>query len=182
MLAEEEQQFRAFAREQAAGLRRTAYLMCGDWHLAEDLVQTTLIKLHRAWPRVNRKDTVQRYVRMVLTRCLLDEHRRPWRRRERRDGVVPEVLDTAADPAAAGQRAWAKNMVHQALTEVPPRQRAVLVLRYFEDLSVAEAAATLRCSEGTVKSQTSRGLTALRAAMEHQDEGLLRPAMEGIAW
>ncbi|ASO23011.1 RNA polymerase sigma-70 factor (sigma-E family) [Actinoalloteichus hoggarensis] len=182
MRAEEEEQFRVFAREKAAALRRTAYLVCGDWHLAEDLVQTALIKLHGAWSRVRRRSTVDRYVRTVLMRCWLDEYRRPWRRREHRDGIVPEVADPAVDPAAAGQRHWAKGVVHQALAQVPPRQRAALVLRYFEDLSVAEAAAVLRCSEGTVKSQTSRGLTALRDAMERQDEDLPRLAVEGMAW
>src|SRR3977135_766025 len=65
-------------------------MSCGDWHLAEDLVQTALIKLYRVWPKVSRKGPVDNYMRQVLLRCLLDEQRRAWRRREHRDGVVPE--------------------------------------------------------------------------------------------
>lgn len=154
--------FREFARERSLALRRTAYLLCGDWHLAEDLVQIALIKLYRVWPKVARKGPVDNYARQVLLRCWLDEQRRPWRRRERRDGVVPEVPDSGEVPGVAG----ISDPLLRALSEVPPKQRAAVVLRYCADLPAAEVAVVLRCSEGTVRSQASRGLDVLRAALE----------------
>lgn len=171
MHADLEEQFRDFAAAQSAPLRRFAYLLSSDWHLADDLVQNALVKIYRAWPRVQRRDTVDRYARQAVLRCWLDERRRPWRRTERRDGVVPDVRDDSSDTAAAGQGAWTQDLVLRALTEVPPRQRAVLVLRYWEDRSVAEVAAVLGCSEGTVKSQAARGLDTLRRAVAHADLG-----------
>lgn len=171
MRPELEEQFRDFAAVHSVPLRRFAYLLCSDWHLADDLVQNALVKLYRAWPRVQRRETVDRYARQAVLRCWLDERRRPWRRTERRDGVVPDVRDDSSDPAAAGQGAWTQDLVLRALTEVPPRQRAVLVLRYWEDRSVAEVAAVLGCSEGTVKSQSARGLQTLRRAVAHADLG-----------
>jgi RNA polymerase sigma-70 factor (sigma-E family) len=162
----DEERFREFARGNATLLRRSAYLLCGDWHLADDLVQATLIKMHRAWPRVTRTDRPVSYARKTLLRCWLDERRRPWRRAERRDGELPESADALADPADSVQRDDLRDELFQALAEVPPRQRAVLVLRFFESLSVAEAAEVLGCSEGTVKSQTARGLAAMKAALD----------------
>jgi RNA polymerase sigma-70 factor (sigma-E family) len=162
----DEERFRAFARNQAAPLRRCAYLFCGDWHTAEDLMQTTLIKIYQAWHRVEQQETAGRYARTVLLRTWLDEKRRPWRRSEIGLADPPEVADTGAGPEEQAGRAWARDLVHTALLEVPPRQRAVLVLRYFDDLSIAETAATMGCTEGTVKSQAARGLANLRAAVE----------------
>ncbi|MEV4144288.1 sigma-70 family RNA polymerase sigma factor [Amycolatopsis sp. NPDC049691] len=177
MRAGDESGFREFARDRALPLRRTAFLLCGDWHLAEDLVQpcptTTLnggasrrcvlsialIKLYRVWPKVARTGPVDNYARQVLLRCWLDERRRPWRRYERHDGVVPEEpRPDAADAGISGD-------LLRALAGVPPKQRAAVVLRYCADLPVAEVAKVLRCSEGTVRSQAARGLEALRAAL-----------------
>lgn len=159
MRAGDEAGFREFARERALPLRRTAFLLCGDWHLAEDLVQVALIKLYRVWPKVARTGPVDNYARQVLLRCWLDERRRPWRRNERRDGVVPEEpRPDAADAGISGD-------LLRALAGVPPKQRAAVVLRYCADLPVAEVAKALRCSEGTVRSQAARGLEALRAAL-----------------
>jgi len=152
--------FREFARDKALPLRRTAYVLCGDWHLAEDLVQTALIKLYRVWPKVSRKGPVNNYTRQVLLRCWLDEQRRPWRRRESRDGIVPENPDSHIDPGSG-----ISDSLLLALAEVPPKQRAAVVLRYWADLPVADVAVALRCSEGTVKSQAARGLELLRAAV-----------------
>jgi RNA polymerase sigma-70 factor (sigma-E family) len=168
----DEDRFREFARGQVAGLRRSAFLLCGDWHLAEDLVQNALIKMHNAWPRITHRHQPISYARKTLIRCWLDERRRPWRRREQRDGHLPDGADAAADPAEAHQRKQVRDELFRALAEVPPRQRAALVLRYFESLSVTEAADVLGCSEGTVKSQTARGLAALRAALERDREAL----------
>ncbi|WP_367134249.1 RNA polymerase sigma factor [Saccharothrix sp. HUAS TT1] len=167
----DEQGFREFAVGHAASLRRTAYLFCGDWHTAEDLMQASLLKLYQAWHRIEWRDNASGYARKVLLRTWLDEKRRPWRRAEQRDGEVPDVADSAADPERAGEQLWARDLVHAALLRVPPRQRAVLVLRYFEDLPVQEVAVVMGCTEGTVKSQTARGLVALRAAVERLERG-----------
>jgi RNA polymerase sigma-70 factor (sigma-E family) len=165
MRQRDEENFRAFAVEQAARLRRSAYLFCGDWHLAEDLMQTTLIKMYRSWTRVEQGESLGNYSRTVLLRTWLDEKRRPWRRSEQSAAEVPEHTDEARGPADSPDRLWARDVVHQGLLRLPPRQRAVLVLRYFDDLSVAETAEVMRCSEGTVKSQTARGLDALRSSV-----------------
>jgi RNA polymerase sigma-70 factor (sigma-E family) len=158
------QAFREFASTNAAHLRRCAYLFCGDWHLAEDLMQQSLIKVYRAWSRVQQQDRLGNYARQVLLRTWLDEKRRPWRRAEFTT-TVPDTADASADPDQRAHQVWARDVVRKALLEVPPRQRAVVVLRYFDDLTVAETAQVMRCSEGTVKSQTARGLAALRAAV-----------------
>jgi RNA polymerase sigma-70 factor (sigma-E family) len=162
----DEDRFREFARSHAMALRRSAYLLCADWHLADDLVQTTLIKLYRVWPRVGRHHLPVSYARTILLRCWLDERRRPWRWLERRDGDVPEGADPAAEPAAVHDAAGLRAELFGLLDTLPPRKRAVLVLRYFESLSVEETAATLGCSVGTVKSQAARGLAVLRARLD----------------
>jgi RNA polymerase sigma-70 factor (sigma-E family) len=159
----DEDRFREFARSQALLLRRCAYLLCGDWHLAEDLVQTTLVKLYGAWPRIERTDRPISYARTTLTRCWLDERRRPWRRAEERSGELPDTADATVDPALMHHQSAVRADLLAALATLPRRQRAVLVLRYFAGMSIAETAAALGCSEGTVKSQTSRALEALRA-------------------
>lgn len=158
----------AFAEYFAArsdAMRGTAYLLCGDWHRAEDLVQTAFTKLYLVWNRISRHEVLDAYVRQILIRTFLDERRRGWWRRER---VGWEDAERPTPPDSPEGRL----VMLQALAAVPPRQRAVLVLRYWEDLSVEEAAALLRCSPGTVKSQAARGLDALR--------GLLLPAYTGI--
>jgi RNA polymerase sigma-70 factor (sigma-E family) len=159
MKAEDDVGFREFARAKTLALRRTAYLLCGDWHLAEDLVQTALMKLYRAWPRLADSKVVDNYARQVLLRCWVDEQRKPWRRRERRDGVVPEQQQAEVMEGFSA-------LLLAALAELPPKQRAAVVLRYCVDLPITEAAAVLRCSEGTVKSQSARGLESLRTIMD----------------
>ncbi|TDQ05383.1 RNA polymerase sigma factor [Labedaea rhizosphaerae] len=156
--------FREFAVANAGPLRRSAYLFCGDWHFAEDLMQASLVKVYRAWSRVQRQDRLGNYARQVLLRTWLDEKRKPWRRAEF-SATVPDTPDVSADPDERAQRDWTRDVVRTALLAIPPKQRAVVVLRYFDDLSVAETAQVMRCSEGTVKSQTARGLDALRAAL-----------------
>lgn len=161
----DEDSFRRYAVGYAASLRRSAFLFCGDWHFAEDLMQQTLLKVYRSWSRVQHDESLANYGRTVLLRTWLDEKRRPWRRSEHTEAAVPETADPRYDPAEGVHRMWARDLVHQALLRLPPRQRAVLVLRYFDDLSVAETATVMRCSEGTVKSQTARGLDAMRATV-----------------
>ncbi|WP_133903736.1 SigE family RNA polymerase sigma factor [Actinophytocola oryzae] len=160
--SDDDERFHAFVARSTAPLTRLAYLLSGDQHLAGDLVQNCLIRLYGAWPRIRDQDAVDAYARKVLLRCWLNERRRPWRNRESRDGVIPEHAVPADDPAGAVHD---KETIRVALDGLPPRQRAAVVLRYWSQHSVTETAAILRCSEGTVKSQSARGLAALRAAL-----------------
>ena len=139
-------------------LRRTAYLLCGDWHTADDLVSTALVKLLKHWSRVSAMDNIDAYARRVLMRAWLDERRRPWRREHPR-AQLPEAA------ARAGYDVADRMAILALLAELPARRRAVLVLRFFCDLSVEETAEALGCSTGTVKSQTARALEALRTRL-----------------
>ncbi|SIN28792.1 SigE family RNA polymerase sigma factor [Micromonospora cremea] len=141
-------------------LRRTAYLLCGDWHTADDLVSTALVKLLRHWPRVSVMDNPDAYVRRTLLRVWLDERRRPWRR----EAAWAEVPD---HPVVAGGTDGAADQltVLALLAELPPRRRAVLVLLYFCDLSVEETAREIGCTPGTVKSQSARAIETLRGRL-----------------
>jgi RNA polymerase sigma-70 factor (sigma-E family) len=154
MTAAEEAAFREYVVHRMDGLRRLAYLLCGDWHTADDLVSVALLKLMRHWRRVSAMEQPDAYVRRMLLRAWLDERRRPWRR----EFPAEALPDRAGDPVDVATRL---SMLAQ-LAELPPRRRAVVVLRYFCDLSVEETAQTLGCSSGTVKSQTARALEALR--------------------
>jgi RNA polymerase sigma-70 factor (sigma-E family) len=157
---EEEAEFAVYVTARRDRVRRTAYLICGDWHRADDLTQIAFVKLYGAWQGIRNRAALDSFVRSCLVRAAVDESRRPWRR-ERAVEVLPEVPDVGDLSGLVADRA----VVRQALEEVPPGQRAVLVLRYFEGSSVAEVAQILDCSEGNVKSQTARGLTALKAAL-----------------
>lgn len=168
--ADEEDTFRRFASGAADQLGRLAYLLCGDRHLAEDLVQSCLIKMYLAWHRIAHKDNAHGYARRVLVRCWLNELRTPWRRSESRDGVVPDIPDDGADPALDVGAGHVRAVLRRALGTLPPRQRATVVLRYWMQLSVAETAAAMRCSEGNVKSQSARGLATLRAALSDTNQ------------
>jgi RNA polymerase sigma-70 factor (sigma-E family) len=154
-----DEEFTAYVAARARLLRRSAYLLCGDWHRAEDLTQSALTKVYLAWPRVRRADNVDGYVRRVLVRTYLDEQRRRWRKEQ----PTGDWVDTAGpDPTPAADQ---RLDLLRALAALPPRQRAAVVLRCWEDLPIAEVALTMDCSEGTVKSQTSRGLAELRARL-----------------
>ena len=142
-----------------AHLRRIAYALCGDWHRADDLLQTALVKLYVAWPRVRRTGSEDAYVRRILVRASIDESRRPWRR-ERATEEVPDR--PAPEPTDVEDRA----ALFDALQALPAQQRAAVVLRHWLGLSVAETAAELGINEGTVKSNTSRGLASLRLTLE----------------
>ena len=155
MRAVDEQQFSEFVRASSARLRRTAFLVCGDWHRAEDAVQHAYVRLFQTWGRVDERAAMERYVRTTAVRWLIDESRRPWRR-ERVHDLVPDHPTPEAFDDVGG------DAVRAALAKVPPRQRAAIVLRYYEGYDVAETAQLLDCSIGTVKSQTARGLAALR--------------------
>lgn len=145
-------------------LRRVAYALCGDWHRADDLVQTALVKLYVAWPRVRRAGGEDAYVRRILVRTAIDESRRPWRR-ERPTGALPDR------PAAETPGVEERSALFEALHDLPAQQRAAVLLRHWLGLSVAETAAELGITAGTVKSHTSRGLAALRLTLEPSETG-----------
>ncbi|MFE2753685.1 SigE family RNA polymerase sigma factor [Actinosynnema sp. NPDC059335] len=153
-----DREFGEYVDARALVMRRTAYLLCGDWHRAEDLVQTALTKLYVAWPRVRRDGAVDAYARKVLVRAAIDDSRRAFRRRE-------TVVDEVPDVPVAG--AGSDFDVRRALASLPAGQRTVVVLRYWEDLSVTETARLLGRTEGTVKSQAAKGLAALRHLLGH---------------
>jgi RNA polymerase sigma-70 factor (sigma-E family) len=144
-------------------LMRTAYLLTGGQHAAEDLVQATLVKLYLAWDRVADRQHVDAYAR----RALVNEHRSAWRRPFRRREVVTDRPPERGFTEAYDDR-------HDALwsfvCSLPTRQRAVVVLRYYEELSEAETAEALGISAGTVKSQASRALAALRERLPEHPE------------
>ncbi|HEV8557709.1 MAG TPA: SigE family RNA polymerase sigma factor [Actinophytocola sp.] len=155
-MPDRDREFHAYFEARVAVLRRTAYLLCGDWHRAEDLAQTALAKLYVAWPRIQRDGQVDAYARKIVVRAAIDDSRRWFRRTETAMGAVPDTV-----PAAAPGVDDAID-VRRALAELPPGQRAAVILRYWEDLPVAETAELLGCSEGTVKSQAAKGLATLR--------------------
>lgn len=149
-----------------------AFMMCGDWHRADDLAQTAFISLHRHWRKVRDKGALDAYVRRTLTRAVIDESRRPWRR----ERFTDQVPDRPSGTGNVENTVTTRQTLVAGLRKVPPKQRAVLVLRYLEGLDVAGVAEVMKCSEGTVKSQSARGLTALREALGDQ-LGDLRSAL-----
>ena len=146
------------AREHA--LQRTALLLTGgDSHSAQDLVQNTLAKLYLAWGRIDHRERVDAYARRIL----VNEHRSAWRRSWRRHEVATDVLPDA--PAAAQEYDGAHDAVWAFVATLPPRQRAVIVLRYYEDLTEAQTADLLGVTVGTVKSQAHKALASLRGTV-----------------
>ena len=144
-------------------LRRIAFLLCQDWHRADDLVQSTITKLYINWPKVAKVDHPDSYARAILVNHFLAEQRSPWWRRVT---MTSEPIEVAA-PDAGRQIADLDLRLHLggALAAIPPRQRTALVLRYYCDLSLEQTAQIMGCSVGTVKSQSARGLTAVRAVL-----------------
>ncbi|GAA2573053.1 SigE family RNA polymerase sigma factor [Actinomadura fulvescens] len=148
--------FRDWAAARVPALLRYAHLLTGDAHRAEDIVQTALTRTLLAWPRVQRKDDPEGYVRRTIARLVINDRRRAWR--ELLTAAPPEPPPHRAEP----EEGWA---MRDALAALPPRQRAVMVLRYYEDMTEAQIADTLGCSQGTVKSQASKALAKLRARL-----------------
>ncbi len=151
------EEFVEFAEAASPRLRRTAFLLCGDWHTAEDLVQTALTRVFLAWRKIRRQDAVYAYATRTLMNCYLADRRlkRP----------VEVLTDQLPDTAAAGSAPETRLVVLAALAKLPPRARAVVVLRYWADLSIEEVAATLDCSPGNVTSQSARALSKLRVSL-----------------
>ena len=157
----DESDFVAFAEACRPALRRTAYLMCGDWERAADFTQEALIRVYVAWPRLVRNGGELAYARKAVVSAFLDARRR--RSSTERPTSEPEDRASGEDLATAVAD---RDALMAALARLPERQRACVVLRYFEELDVRETAAALGCSDGTVKSQTSRALASLRAMFE----------------
>ena len=170
----DEAEFVEFAEAVRSRLRRTAYLMCGDWHQASDHVQEGLIRVYVAWPRLTRAGNEYGYARKAVVSAFLDHARR----RSSTEVATEHQAEQRSAPDVA-ETVSARVALMAALADLPSRQRACVVLRYFEDLSVAETAKVLGCSEGTVKSQTSRALTSLRSMFEGSPLGEL--ATEGTS-
>jgi RNA polymerase sigma-70 factor (sigma-E family) len=158
---QDEEEFRQFVATRMDSLRGVAFLTCGNWQSAEDAVSNALTKLYVRWGRVNSPHS---YAYRMVIRAAIDEVRRPWRRER---STSHTLLDHAeSDRSAAIDE---RLRIQGALRQVPPGQRAVLVLRFFEQLSVEEVAEVINRSPGTVKSQTARGLATLRAVLSAQD-------------
>jgi RNA polymerase sigma-70 factor (sigma-E family) len=158
MRAHLEEEYVAFVAARQQHLRRIAYAICGDWHRADDLLQTALTKLYLAWPRLHRDGREEAYVRTILIRADIDEHRRPWRR-ERSTTEPPDR------PAPAPLPFEERSTLLDAIRLLPDMQRRTVLLRHWLGLSVEETAAELGIGEGTVKSRTSRALQSLRSVL-----------------
>ena len=152
-----DQEFAAYMQARQPSLLRTAYLLTGDRHAAEDLVQTALAKLYLAWDKVQRQDSLDGYVRRIMVNENNSLWRRGWKKREHVTDELPEPVPHV-DQHDDGRSGALWDLVQT----LPKKARAVLVLRYYEELSEAETAEVLGISVGTVKSQTSRALAALR--------------------
>lgn len=164
MTARDDEAFRSYVLARQRALRRAAFLMSGDWHLADDLVQNTLARLHTRWHRIDSEKGPDAYAHRILANLVIDERRKSWRR----EVIVDQVFDVV-DPPAVSSSVEQRLDLLGALSRLPRGQRVVLVMRYWMDASVHQTAAALGCSEGTVKSQTAKGLHHLRAYLDLAD-------------
>jgi RNA polymerase sigma-70 factor (sigma-E family) len=159
----QEHEFRAWASAARPRLRRTAFLLSGDWHLAEDLTQDTLVRIYAVWPRVSASGAPDSYAMRTLVNCQRATARRPWRREH-----VVDVLPDRTQAGSATDAGDDRSVLLDALARLGGSQRTIVVLRYWEDLSVDDVAATLGLSTGTVKSQSARGLARLRTLLRDE--------------
>lgn len=159
-----EDEFRQFVAARMNSLRGLAYLACGDWQAAEDAVARCLAKLYTRWGKVN---APERYAARMVVRAAIDEVRRPWRREFPASEAFPDVGESDSSDSINQSM-----VVRAVLRQLPPGQRAVLVLRFYENFSVEEVAEALGLSTGTVKSQSARGLATLRRLLAANDIGL----------
>ncbi|GAA2594878.1 SigE family RNA polymerase sigma factor [Winogradskya consettensis] len=158
MRPELERQYVEYVQGRLPRLHRTAYLLCGDAFQADDIVQATLTSLYTNWRKASAADNLDGYVHRIMVRRFLDEKRRKWSQ-----VLLGDRLPD--DGRAAAPDVEQRDEVLTALRALPKRQRAVVVLRYFHDLSVDATAEALGCTAGTVKSQCSRGLATLREVL-----------------
>jgi RNA polymerase sigma-70 factor (sigma-E family) len=164
--ARRDTEFTEYVQARLRWLCRVAYLLCQDWDRADDLVQATVTRLYVHWGQARSADQIDGYVRSMLVREFLGSRRSAWSRRVTLANQVPDVARLSPDQDAALD-------VRRALARLAPRQRATLVLRFYCDLSVDQTAQVLGCSAGTVKSQSAKGLGAMRR--------MLGPAGFGVA-
>ncbi|HEY3481535.1 MAG TPA: SigE family RNA polymerase sigma factor [Streptomyces sp.] len=157
--ADRDEAFVRFASGRRPQLYRTAFLLCGNRHAAEDLLQQTFERVYVAWHRVQQADEPDAYIRRIM----LNEHTRRFRRRSR-EALVTDVPEPREAAASGGDWAETRATLLAALAGLPQRQRQAVVLRYWEDLSETQTAQAMGCSVGTVKSQASRGIARLRLA------------------
>lgn len=159
---DDEAEFADFVAQHQARLLGFAHLLCGHEHDAQDLVQGALVKAYLRWERIRQTEHPEAYVKKVL----LHDHLRGWRRAWRRGETVRATLP---EPAGPTPDLVPGEIARRAIRTLPPRQRAVVALRYVDDLSVAQTAELLGCSEGTVKSQCSRAIATLRRTVSAAD-------------
>ena len=160
-----------FARANGARLRRTAYLMCHDWHLAEDLTQHTLTKLYVAWGRNGPPDTPLAYAQRILIHAVLD-HRRLRSSSEIATGDLPDGVSFRPGDL--------RLTVVEAIRQLSPSDRVVVVLRYWEDLSVEQTAHLLGLSQAAVKARSARALRRLRVLLGEDDDAAGSAPMAGV--
>ncbi|WP_020578319.1 SigE family RNA polymerase sigma factor [Actinopolymorpha alba] len=178
-MADTAEEFSSYVAARHGALTRTAFLLTGDHHAAEDLVQTALARTYLVWRRIHNHEALDTYVR----RAMVNEHtawwRRAWRRRETLTAELPDrpATDPRGDPDSLADR---DGDLWRLLRSLPAHQRAAIVLRYFEDLSEAETAEILGCSIGTVKSRTHRALAALRSGITPHAERAAVPDPESV--
>jgi RNA polymerase sigma-70 factor (sigma-E family) len=158
MTAAREAEFADYVSGRLASLRRLAMLLCQDWHRADDLVQAAIIKLYVKWPKALAAGNIDAYVRAIVVREFLDERRSSWVTRVTLRDPVPDQPSGLADPESVLD-------LQAAMTALPARQRATVVLRFYLDLNVDQTAQLLGCTPGTVKSQTAKALDSLRRAL-----------------
>lgn len=176
MLRDEyEQEYEEYLRVRMPHLRRLAYLLTGDYDRADDVVQTTATNLYLKWRQARAAEHIDAYVRKMVVHTFLSEQRLSWAK----TWLTDRLPERPHDPPPIEEAL----VVRAALRRLPARQQAVLVLRFLCDLPVNDVAAALGCTSGTVKSQTSDGLAALRRILGADDtfHAAARPA-EGSSW
>lgn len=169
MAARDRAAFAEFVTARSTALHRAAYLMVGDVGLAQDLVQEALTKTYVAWPRLREVGNAEAYTRKVITNTAITWFRRKGWHGERATAELPETIH-----AGHAEHVADRTSLMQALQQLPPRQRAAIVLRFYDDLTEAQTAAAMDCAVGTVKSQVSAGLSKLRT--------LLGDAVDATEW
>lgn len=158
---DQDEEFMRFVQARQAALRRTAYLVTGSWTDGDDLLQESLTKVYLAWPRIESPAAAFSYTRTTMVRTWLNQHRR----------VLKEVaVETLPEAGADGPDTALAVSLRDLLDELPPAHRAVVVLRFYEDLTVPQIATALQLREGTVKSQLSRALASLRGRLAEDGE------------
>ncbi|WP_194898878.1 SigE family RNA polymerase sigma factor [Catenulispora pinisilvae] len=151
------EEFADYAAARQSHLKRTAFLLCGDWHEAQDLTQTALLNLCKAWHRAKRADSIDAYAQKTLINAFLG-----GRRKRSRERAAQAAVAVTTSPFAREDQPDLRLALLAGLAALPPRGRAVVVLRFWADFSIEDTAAALGCSTGNVKSHSSRALAKLR--------------------